>query len=187
MMLRHESLEALARRRTNQVVVGAYGAGRDFRAIAPSLLNLCEVGTMGMASSIGLGIAIGRPERQVWILDGDGSLVMNVGSLISIASAAPPNLVHFVFVNRIYEASGGQPVVGIDKLSFAAFAQAAGFPRVYEFENVTELDRQLDDVLAGKGPTFVVMHAIAGKKLPAGRDVTNLEEWLRVRRTLERG
>lgn len=184
MMDREQCLRVLAGRRTNQVVVGAYGAGRDFRELAPSPLNLCEVGTMGMASSIGLGIAAGRPDCQVWVLDGDGSLVMNIGSLISIANNRPKNLVVFVFVNRIYEASGGQPVVGIDRLSFAGMAEAAGFEQVFEFSDEEQFERELDQVLASAGPTFVVMNAEGKRRIPINRRSTNLEEWLLVRRTL---
>lgn len=184
MMDREICLRALAERRTNQVVVGAYGAGRDFREISPSPLNLCEVGTMGMASSIGLGIAAGQPDRQVWVLDGDGSLVMNIGSLISVANLQPRNLVQFVFVNRIYEASGGQPVIGIERFSFAALARAAGYAQVFEFSDEAAFERELDTVLGMPGPTFVVMNAEAKRHLPVNRQMSNLEEWLLVRRTL---
>lgn len=184
MMDREQVLRLLARRRTNQVVVGAYGAGRDFREISPSPLNLCEVGTMGMASSIGLGIAAGQPDRQVWVLDGDGSLVMNIGSLISIANYQPKNLVLFVFVNRIYEASGGQPVVDIDRLSFAGMARAAGFPQVFEFAEESAFEEAIDSVLQVEGPVFVVMHAEAKRQIPVQRQISNLEEWLLVRRTM---
>ena len=68
------------------------------------------------------------------MLDGDGSLLMNLGSLVTIANMAPPNLVHFVFENEIYRTSGGQPIPGVGKISFTGFAKAAGYANVHDFE-----------------------------------------------------
>jgi len=77
---------------------------------------------MGLASSHALGLALGRPDKRVIVLDGDGSLLMNLGSLVTIGAAAPPNLYHFVCENGTYEANGGHPIPGRDKVDFAGFA-----------------------------------------------------------------
>jgi len=63
----------------------------------------------GKASSVGLGLALARPETKVLIFDGDGSLVMNLGTMLTICNMAPPNLIHFLFENRIYRTTGGSP------------------------------------------------------------------------------
>ena len=70
------------------------------------------MGTMGAAGSLGLGLALGTPGRAVWILDGDGSLAMQLGVTVAIADAAPANLLHMVFANDVYAVSGAQPVPG---------------------------------------------------------------------------
>ena len=67
---------------------------------------------MGKASSIGLGIALARPDKKVLVIDGDGSLLMNLGSLVTVANMSPKNLVHFVYQNGTYGVSGGQPIPG---------------------------------------------------------------------------
>lgn len=76
---------------------------------APRATDFRLVGTMGAAASIGLGLALGQPERPVWVLDGDGSLLMQLGVIAAVADAAPRNLVHVVFDNGIYAVSGAQP------------------------------------------------------------------------------
>lgn len=86
------------------------------------------MGLMGGAASIGLGIALGRPDRTVVIIDGDGSLLMQLGVLAAIADAAPPNLVHVVIENSIYAVSGGQPTPG--PRDWGGLFEAAGYSTV---------------------------------------------------------
>src|SRR6266404_508197 len=116
-----------------EIVVATYQAAFDWMVIRPSPLNYLSIGAMGLASSHALGLALGRPERRVIVLDGDGSLLMNLGSLVSIAEAAPRNLVHFVCENGTYEANGAHPIPGQGRISFTGFAGAAGYPHCYEF------------------------------------------------------
>src|SRR5215216_8097775 len=103
-------IRALAEHRGDAVVVPTMTTAPAWRDIAADDLSVNCVGFMGGASSLGLGIALAQPERKVIVLDGDGSLLMNLGSLVTIANAKPKNLVHFVFENGLYEVTGGQPV-----------------------------------------------------------------------------
>ena len=80
---------------------------------------------MGSASSIALGIALAQPSRKVIVMDGDGSLLMQLGSLVTIAGAAPENLYHFVFENGVYATSGGQPLPAEGRLDFEMMARGA--------------------------------------------------------------
>jgi phosphonopyruvate decarboxylase len=121
----HECLKLLARHHTDEIVVPVYQAAFEWRAIKPDSLSYLGVGAMGQASSHALGLALGRPDKRVIVLDGDGSLLMNLGSLVTIADVAPRNLVHFVCENGIYEANGGHPIPGAGHVSFAGFARAA--------------------------------------------------------------
>ena len=88
---------------------------------------------MGQASSHGFGLALANPDRTVIVLDGDGSLLMNLGSLVSIADAAVTNFYHFLFVNRTYEVNGAHPVPGADKVNFEDMARAAGYAGAQSF------------------------------------------------------
>jgi sulfopyruvate decarboxylase subunit beta len=173
MMKRDEALRELAKHIPDEVVVGAYSTAFDWIAIRPDHpLNYMSVGAMGLASSHGLGLALGSPERKIIVLDGDGSLLMNLGTLVTIANAAPDNLVHFVSENGNYEANGGHPIPGRDRLSFAGIARAAGYRNVYEFSDLADFTAQIANVLAAKGPTFVDMKVEAGADVP--RDYSKL-------------
>ena len=82
---------------------------------------------MGSASSIGLGLAIARPDRKVMVLDGDGSLLMQLGSLVTVASVQPKNLYHFVFANGLHQSTGNQPLPGQGLFSWTNLAKASGY------------------------------------------------------------
>ena len=124
MMKRNECLEILAYQLSDDtIVVVVYTTAFDWIKIRPIPLNYIFTGAMGLASSHALGLAIGMPERRVVVLDGDGSLLMNMGSLVTIAAEAPKNLIHFVAGNGTYEANGGHAIPGGGR---ADFAQAGG-------------------------------------------------------------
>ncbi len=152
------ALEALAAWRTDQVVVTTMVTAREWpRYSRRQDLDIPFIGCMGKASSLGLGIALGRPDRSVWVFDGDGSLLMNLGSLVTIAAAAPKNLVVIVFENGVYEITGGQPVPGEGLFSFAALARGSGVQRAYEFDALEPFTGSLEEILGGDGPTFVCL------------------------------
>ena len=91
-------------------MVAAYSSALEWNDLNPRELNFFANGAMGLGSSHALGIALGHPDRRVVVLDGDGSLLMNLGSLVTIAAVAPKNFVHFVCDNECYEANGGHPI-----------------------------------------------------------------------------
>lgn len=163
MMLRDQCLGVLAAHRGDAVVVAAYNAAFDWLRIAPHPLNYFAVGAMGQASSHGLGLAIGLPERKVIVLDGDGSLLMNLGSLVTIAAQAPDNLVHFVCENGCYEANGSHPIPGRDQVSFAGFARAAGYSHVFEFDDLGVFAKEVAGLLALRGPVFATLKVRQGE------------------------
>ena len=114
-------------------------------------------GAMGKGSSLALGLALAQPDRKILLLDGDGSLLMNLGSLVTVSNKAPENLYHFVFENGVYAITGGQPVPGSGKTSFAGMAKEAGYAAVYEFEDTEEFATGLHDVLHQKGPVLITL------------------------------
>ncbi len=166
MMRRDLCLAELARYRTDQIVVATYHAAFDWIRLQPHSLNYLSIGAMGLASSHALGLALGRPDKQVIVLDGDGSLLMNLGSLVTIAEVAPRNLIHFVCVNGTYEANGGHPTPGSGKVNFAGLARDAGFPRVYEFSDLPAFSSRIERLLREDGPTFVALKVEPGEPSP---------------------
>jgi sulfopyruvate decarboxylase subunit beta len=163
MIKRDECLRALAKQIADDIVVATYSSAFEWIAVRPDhALNYNSLGAMGLASSHALGLALGCPERRVIVLDGDGSLLMNLGSLVTIAAVAPPNLVHFVCANGSYEANGGHPVPGRGVMSFAGMAKAAGYRHVHEFWDLRSFEAEIGAVLERVGPTFVVLHVERG-------------------------
>ena len=96
----------------HDLVVAVYQSCFDWLALCPRDLNYVSTGAMGQASSHALGLALGSPDRQVIILDGDGSLLMNLGSLVTIGNVQPRKFVHLVFENGVYEVNGAHPIPG---------------------------------------------------------------------------
>src|SRR5260370_18122099 len=114
-MRRQAAIAALVATRRDAITITTEQAIGAWRAAVPEPANhipdhLDIVGCMGSASTIGLGIALAQPERRVIVVDGDGSLLMQLGSLVTIAGAAPGNFFHFVFENGVYETSRAHPL-----------------------------------------------------------------------------
>jgi phosphonopyruvate decarboxylase len=172
-MRRAEALELLAAQKGNGVSVATMRAIPDwYEAGAAPQLNLDNRGCMGAAAAFGLGIALAQPQRPVFVLDGDGSLLMQLGALASIAGAAPANFYHFVMVNGVYETSGYQPIPGAERVDFAAMARGAGYQAAYEFDDIAVLRERLPSVLQQAGPVLVALRVDAEhdrRELPSGR------------------
>ena len=112
-------------------------------------------GAMGKASSLGLGLALAQPHRKILVLDGDGSLLMNLGSIVTLADKSPSNLYHFLFDNGVYAVTGGQPVPGAGRADWEGMAKAAGYASTFSFDDLEELTTRVDEVLSAQGPVFI--------------------------------
>jgi sulfopyruvate decarboxylase subunit beta len=129
-MLRLDAIKAIFPQLERCIVVTIMGAtAAELQAVGhrPSFFYLQHA--MGLASSLGLGIALARPELQVVVLDGDGSLLMNLGGLTTLARYRPRNLIHVVFDNESLLSVGGFPTATATGSDLAAIAAAAGVPR----------------------------------------------------------
>jgi thiamine pyrophosphate-dependent acetolactate synthase large subunit-like protein len=164
MMKRDECFRILARHVTDEAVVATYSSAVDWVEVNPRPLNYLSIGAMGLDSSHGLGLALGRPDRRVIVLQGDGSLLMNLGSLVTIAAVAPKNLIHFVAQNDTYEANGGHPIPN-PKVDFASMARAAGYAASYDFSDLKMFEQQIGHVLEQDGPVFATLHVERSKPL----------------------
>lgn len=161
MMNRLECMKALAAHVTDEIVVATYSSAFDWLSVADRELNHFFFGAMGLASSHALGLALAFPQRRVVVLDGDGSLLMNLGSLVTIASAAPPNLVHIVCHNGCYEANGGHPLPN-PAVDFTAIARAAGIRACHEFSEQSEFSARAGELLRARGPVFALLKVEPG-------------------------
>ncbi|MBI4333915.1 MAG: thiamine pyrophosphate-binding protein [Chloroflexi bacterium] len=152
-----EAQKVIAQRRGNAVVVTAGTCVREWPQISDTDMDLPCAGAMGKAAVFGLGLALALPSRKVIVLDSDGGLLMNLGSLVTIANMAPPNLLHFVFNNGVWRGSGGQPIPSAGKISFKGLAEAAGYRHSYLFEDLDDLKGTLAGVMGQTGPTLVCL------------------------------
>lgn len=159
-MRRQDAIAALVEQRGSAVTVTTEQAIGAWRAAVPEPANeipdhLDIVGCMGSASTIALGIALAQPRRPVIVVDGDGSLLMQLGSLVTIAGAAPPNLFHFVFENGVYETSGSQPLPAEGRFDLTEMARAAGYAHTAKYADAAAFRKALPDLLQRRGPLFV--------------------------------
>lgn len=147
-------------RGARDVVIPSMGTAREWMALgSPDPLDFVYVpSAMGHATSLGLGLALAQPGRRVIVLSGDGSLLMNLGSLVTIAGEAPANLVVVVFVNGVYEVTGAQatPAAG-HAVDYAALARASGIPRVFHWSTLAEWQAGCAEALGATGPVLVVL------------------------------
>jgi phosphonopyruvate decarboxylase len=146
-------------REARDVVVTTMMPARDWMTLEQRPLDMVLVpSAMGHATSMGLGLALAQPSRRVIVCNGDGSMLMNLGSLVSIVGSGASNLALIVFENGGYEVTGSQPVPAAGAVDFAAIARGAGFSRVFEFDALDAWQREVHDIVCGPGPTFVVLH-----------------------------
>jgi phosphonopyruvate decarboxylase len=150
-----EVLRAVAAVRGDAICVPTMTTAPAWRVIAPDDLSVTCVGFMGGASSLGLGLALARPERRVIVFDGDGSLLMQLGSLATVAGACPRNFVHLLFKNGVYHTSGAQDIPGGLGVDYVMMAKGAGYRRAYSIDDLDELRRRLPAILADEGPVLV--------------------------------
>lgn len=161
-----------AARGARDIVITTMTPARDWMLLPPSPLDLVFVpSAMGGAPSMGLGLALAQPNRRVIVCNGDGSMLMNLGSLVSIVNARATNLVLIVFVNGTYEVTGSQPVPGAGVVDYAALARAAGFESVHAYTSIEEWRSDVRHVIGAPGPTFVSLavepvHGQPGPKSP---------------------
>jgi phosphonopyruvate decarboxylase len=132
---------------------------RELFAVADRPGNFYMQGSMGHASSIGLGIALTKPHRQVIVLDGDGALLMHLGSLSTIGDQAPPNLLHVVLDNQAHESTGGQRTTSATT-SFSQAALAAGYLTGTDCRTLEEVSDAVSAALAAPGPHLCVVRTL---------------------------
>jgi thiamine pyrophosphate-dependent acetolactate synthase large subunit-like protein len=129
---------------------------RESFALRDRTQNFYMIGSMGMASSIGLGVALARPDRKVFVFDGDGNVLMNLGALATIGATGPENLCHIVFDNGAYASTGYQKTLS-DRVALEKVASAAGYRIVRRAEDQEGLRASASELFSGAGPAFLLV------------------------------
>jgi sulfopyruvate decarboxylase subunit beta len=140
--------------RTVVTIMGAVAAELQSIGHRPNFFYLQHA--MGLASSMGLGIALAKPDRQVIVLDGDGSILMNLGGLTTLARYRPRNLVHVVFDNESLLSVGGFPTATSTGSDLAGIAAAAGVPRTAAVSTLDAFTRAVGEALSAGDLTTIV-------------------------------
>ena len=181
-----DALALVAPHLGDDVCVYANGfISRAGHAARDSERSFYMIGSMGLASSIGLGLALVQPSRRVVVLDGDGNVLMNPGALCSIAAAAPANLRHLCFDNGVHASTGGQRTIS-DRVPLEALARAAGYRSVARVDTPAALAAALPEVLAAPGPSFLLVDIAPGPPGAPGVRIPHTPEHMtaRLRRAL---
>lgn len=152
---RREAVRTLLSLVGEELVVCANGLlSREAFAERDRAGNFYMIGSMGLAASIGLGLALARPARRVLVLDGDGNLLMGLGTLATVADAAPPNFLHAVIDDGAHATTGGQRASSA-ALDLGRLAGAAGYRWVRCVGEAAELPRAARALLDAEGPAFL--------------------------------
>ncbi len=184
-MLRREGLEIIQDLITNQPVIANLGpATFDLHASGHRDTNLYTWGAMGLASSIGLGVSISNPQIKVLVTDGDGSLLMNLGSLATIARQSPKNLIHIVWDNQMWFETGGQATHTSTGANLAGIARESGIKKIKEVSDSNEFKLALSEALTSDGPWFIHVQVEEPNEKRNRPEVMVEENLIRFRRAL---
>ncbi len=134
--------------------------------------DFLTVGSMGHASQIALGIAIEKPNRDVYCFDGDGAILMHTGSISIIGDLSPKKFKHILFNNGVHDSVGGQPTVGFNS-DFCSIAKAFNYKHTYQVKTLNELERRLTELKESEGPALLEILVKKGARKDLGRPTTS--------------
>ena len=167
-MKRFEAINKITEILTEEFVVCNIGIpSKELYHLKDRPQNFYMMGSMGLASSIALGLAISQPEKKIWCIDGDGSILMNLGSLSTIANVNPSNLTLIVIDNESYGSTGDQSTYTHNKTNLDIVAEGAGFKSIVKITKVEEIKNILRDL--DKGCHFILI-----KTKPGSAQVSNI-------------
>ena len=194
MMEALEVFKAFDRHRNNAIVCATGTSGKHWRDVSTQEARDINLGgAMGHTASAAFGLALGLPKEKVVLFDAEGSLLMNLGVLASIAGKQPKNFVHFVLDNECYATTGGQPVPNAQNINYAGVAKEIGYAVTYNFDDLESLATSMGEIMSQEGPVFVAVKVIpAIENLPIGlsenrpsrsrkQTITDLREELKIK------
>ena len=155
-MIRKEAISIVVKKIGNRHIISANGfISRDLFEVCDKNSNFYMIGSMGLASSIGLGVALKNTKKKIFVFDGDGNILMNIGSLITIGVTKPENLVHIIFDNTSHESTGGQPTA-TDKIQLNKIAKSVNF-KVFQVKTKKQLVKILQKINLIPGPIMLIV------------------------------
>jgi sulfopyruvate decarboxylase subunit beta len=168
MMSQREALKVLAAHRSDHLVITTMSSVGLWPEFSDTPLDFAYIpSSMGQGPPLGLGLALARPERGVVVVNGDGCMLMNLGSLVTLAQF-PARLYLLILDNGLYEVTGGQATAGTGHTDFTGLARAAGITRVYAFPDLESWRKGAAAALTGPGPVVIWLQVEGqlGQKTP---------------------
>jgi thiamine pyrophosphate-dependent acetolactate synthase large subunit-like protein len=168
MMTQRQAMEVLARHRGQRIAVTTMSTAGIWPEFSDSPLDFAFLpSAMGQGPALGLGLALAQPRHGVLVVNGDGCMLMNLGSLVTLANH-PADVVVVVMDNGIYEVTGGQAHAGAGHTDFALMAQGAGISKTYTFDSLDAWQKGAAQALAGPGPALIWLKVESrlGQKTP---------------------
>ena len=155
-MIRKEAISIVVKKIGNRHIISANGfISRDLFEVCDKNSNFYMIGSMGLASSIGLGVALKSTKKKIFVFDGDGNILMNLGSFITIGTTKPENLVHVIFDNNSHESTGGQPTA-TNKIQLSKIAKSVNF-KVFQVKTKKQLVKIFQKIKLISGPIMVIV------------------------------
>ncbi len=180
-MTTDELLAPLAELRTDEIVVTTMSVVRPWGALSSHDLDLASSDSaMGHTADLALGLAMARPERNVICLNGDGSMLMTLGTIATAIAAGVTNYVLVIVNNGTYEITGNQPIPGSEAIDFAGIARAAGWPETHSFVAGDDYRTALPALLGRSGPVLISVDVDTGSQGPIGRGAHETSRYLKV-------
>jgi thiamine pyrophosphate-dependent acetolactate synthase large subunit-like protein len=153
--------KAFQEHRGDAIVSAAGTAGRHWADFSTNEKRDVSLGgAMGQTTSAAFGLALGLPDEKVVLFDAEGSLLMNLGAIASIAGKKPANFFHFLLDNECYATTGGQPVPNSQGIDYALMAQGAGYASTYNFDDLEEFSTSVGEIMEQEGPVFVAIKVV---------------------------
>ena len=150
--------KAFKEHRGDAIVTTAGTAGRYWTDFSDNERRDVSLGgAMGQSTSAALGLALGLPDEKVVMFDAEGSLLMNLGAIASIAGMKPANFYHILLDNECYATTGGQPVPNAQGIDYALMAKGAGYAATYSFDDLEEFSTSVGEIMNETGPVFVAI------------------------------
>jgi len=155
-MIRQQAIKFIASNVNDSPIISANGfISRDLFETFDKTTNFYMIGSMGLSSSIGLGLALKNPKKRIYVFDGDGNILMNLGSLTTIGSFQPKNLIHIIFDNNLHESTGGQPT-NTKKIRLEKIGKATNY-KVFKTKSKKQILKVLKNISNFSKPIMIVV------------------------------
>ena len=160
-MIRKDAIKIASDMIGDSPIISANGyISRDLFETDDKDTNFYMIGSMGLSSSIALGVALKNPRKRVYVFDGDGNILMNLGSLTTIGKLKPKNLIHLVFDNQSHDSTGGQPT-NSENIDLCKIAEASNY-KAFKTNSKTDLQKILNKVKTLDGPIMIIIKISKG-------------------------